>query len=252
MILKTSTPALNSIHNQQLMSLPKLKINGKEIEYVEKTKVLGIILDNQLNFMAHALEKLKACNKKWAFITRGTNRNHGLNIRSLLLLLRTTVLTKLLYAAPLWLKKNIDLYTSFWNRVLMKISGSMLYPQREITEIALHLPPLEIQLEGITAKFMCKVLAGNDFLTPIIYQIDGTNKSALHGQILSLKRFLMWKQNITRGLQEMDISHPEYADLAVYTMKEIQLYQQKIWLEAVENRIKHKKSVQPTKRKFTE
>ena len=39
----------------------------------------------------------------------------------------------------------------------------------------------------------------------------------------------------------MDISHPEYTDLAVYTKKEIQLYQQKIWLEAVENRIKHKK-----------
>ena len=240
-ILKTSTSALNNDPNQQPMSLPKLRINGKEIEYVQKTKVLGIILDDQLNFKEHALEKLKACNKKWAFITRGTNRNHGLNIRSLLLLLKATVLTKLLYAAPLWLKSNLDLYTGFWNRVLMKISGSMLYPQREITEIALHLPPLEIQLEVITAKFMSKILAGNDFLTPIIHQIDGTKKSALHGQILSLKRFLMWKQNITRGLQKMDISHPEYTDLAVYTKKEVQLYQQKIWLEAVENRIKHKK-----------
>ena len=36
-ILKTSTSALNNDPNQQLMSLPKLRINGKEIEYVQKT-----------------------------------------------------------------------------------------------------------------------------------------------------------------------------------------------------------------------
>ena len=75
---------------------------------MEKTKVLGIILDNQLNFKEHALEKLKACNRKWGFITRGTKRNHSLNIRSLFL--KTTALTKLFYAVPLWLKNNLDLY----------------------------------------------------------------------------------------------------------------------------------------------
>ena len=90
------------------------------------------------------------------------------------------------YAAPLWLKRNLEIYKSFWNKALMKVSGAMLFPQRELTEIALHLPPLDIQLEVLTAKFMCKVLSSNDHLSSVIHQIDGTSKSGLHEQILSL------------------------------------------------------------------
>ena len=237
MILQTS--ARTSPH-QQLITPPNLVINGKDIEYVKQTKVLGVTIDHALNFKAHALDKLKACNRKWALITKTTNRNHCLNARSLILLLKTTVLTKMFYAAPLWLKRNLEIYKSFWNKALMKISGAMLFPQRELTEIALHLPPLDIQLEVLTAKFMCKVLSSNDHLSSVIHQIDGTSKSGLHEQILSLKRFLMWKENKSRGLQRLDITLPEYLDMANYTKKEIQTYQQKIWLEGVENRIKHK------------
>ena len=50
----------------------------------------------------------------------------------------------------------------------------------------------------------------------------------------------MWKEEKTRGLQKLDITQPNYVDLANYTKQEIQHYQQKIWLEGVENRIKHK------------
>ena len=133
--------------------LPELIINGKHIKYVKSTKVLGLIIDDELKFKQHAAQKLKECNKKWGLLTKTTNRNHGLNVRSLTLLLKTTVLTKLHYAAPLWLGNNIDCYKLLWNNIIMKISGAMLNPHRELMELALHLPPLEVQLEILNVKF---------------------------------------------------------------------------------------------------
>ena len=241
---------LQTKHCQQSPTLPQLTINRKHIQFVEKTKVLGIIIDSALSFKDHALEKLKECNKRWASITKATNRNHGLNIRSLILLLKTTVLSKLLYAAPLWLKRNLEIYKNFWNKVLMKITGAMLFPQRELTELALHLPPLDIQLEVLTAKFMCRVLSANDLLSSLIHQIDGTSNSGLHEQLLSLKRFLLWKGNQSRGLQKLDITNPEYTDMATYSKEEIQCYKQKIWLEAAENRILQKRVNYEKRREF--
>ena len=101
-------------------------------------------------------------------------------MKSVTLLLKTTVLTKLHYASPLWLGKNLDVYKTFWNNVIMKISGAMLNPHWELTELVLHLPPLEIQLESLTVKFLCKILTSKDLMSSILVQIDETLHSELH------------------------------------------------------------------------
>ena len=150
---------------------PQLQINGQYIRYVKSTKVLGVILDDQLNFNCHAKQKLNECIKKWSLITKSTNRNHGLNIRSLTLLWKTMILTKLMYAAPIWLWKNLETFKSFWQSSFMKIIGAYLYPSRALSEIALHLPPLEILLETQTVKFLCKVLSSDDTLTSTLCKL---------------------------------------------------------------------------------
>ena len=152
---KTEAIILKTKNLSSQIEPPELVINNQHIRYVKQTRVLGLIIDDELKFSQHADQKLKECNKKWGLLTKTTNRKHGLNVRSLTLLLKVTVLTKLHYAAPLWLGKNLDVYKSFWNKVIMKITGAMLYPHRELTELVLHLPPLEIQLETLTVKFLC-------------------------------------------------------------------------------------------------
>ena len=164
-VLKTNDQAFQD-------ELTQLVINGKSIRFVKYTKVLGLIIDDELSFKYHAEQKLKDCNKKWGMLTKSTNRNHGLNIRSLTLLLKTMILTKLHYASPLWLGGHLDLFKGFWNKVIMKISGAMLNPNRQLTELVLHLPPLDIQLEIYTVKFLCKVLGSKDF---VIYIDSHTN-----------------------------------------------------------------------------
>jgi len=219
---------------------PELIINNKTIRYVKQTRVLGLIVDDELNFKEHAQQKLKECNKKWGLITRSTNRNQGLNVRSLTLLLKTTVLTKIHYAAPLWLKENLEVYRAFWNNVIMKVTGAMFNPHRELTELVLHLPPLEIQVETLTVKFLCKAITGNDFISSLLLQIEGTANTELCNKLMTVKRFLIWKDS-THGstrtpVRNWDILTHGNPALPHYTKEEIQLYQQKIWAERIINR----------------
>ena len=151
---KTEAMILKTANESTTHRIPELRINGISIKYVRSTQVLRIILDEKLSFKDHAHKKLSECKKKWGLITKNTNRNHGLNVRSLTILLKGVILTKLLYGAPLWLANNLDCFTGFWNQIIMKISGAMLNPHRELTKIAFHLLPLELQLDADSEVLM--------------------------------------------------------------------------------------------------
>ena len=133
------------------MNSPPLKIGNKTINYVRSTKVLGIWLDEDLIFKEHSRKTVNKCQQKWGLLTKSTSRNHGLNVSIICLLLKTTVLATLHYGSPLWLHKNLYTFKGFWNKVIMKISGATLNPNRDLklTEPALQLPPLNIQLESL-------------------------------------------------------------------------------------------------------
>ena len=89
------------------------------------------------------------------------------------------MLTKLHYASPLWLHDNLEVFKKFWNNVVMRTSGAMLNPHREVTELALHLPPLEVQLNMLTTKFLCKCLTSGDFISSLLLQIEGSQSQFL-------------------------------------------------------------------------
>ena len=108
------------------------------------------------------------------------------------------------------------MFDSFWNDVILKCSGSMYYPHRELTEIALQIPPLEIQLKVITVKFLCKCLTSTDFMNSILHQIDGSLQTQLHQQLQSLKDFLTWK-TATRSRRLLDLIDPSLTEAAHYS-----------------------------------
>ena len=233
-ILKTDNPT--NVNN-----IPELEINGKHINYVKQTKVLGIILDENLEFEQHALQKLKDCNKKWGVITKSTNRRHGLNVRSLTLLLKTMVLTKIHYAAPLWLYTNLHQFKSFWNNAIMKITGAMLFPPRDITEIALQLPPMDIQLDLLTVKFLCKCLTANDNMASIVYQVEGSLSTYFHKQLRAIRNFISWRlKNSTppRNIELLKIGR----NILIYTKELIINYEEHIWMNKVINKIKNEQN----------
>ena len=236
-INKTEAMILKTTNESTTHRIPELRINGISIKYVRSTQVLGIILDEKLSFKDHAHKKLNECKKKWGLITKNTNRNHGLNVRSLTILLKGVILTKLLYGAPLWLANNLDCFTGFWNQIIMKISGAMLNPHRELTEIALHLPPLELQLEMLTVKFLCKCITSEDFMSSVLLQAESSLQKHLPDQLSAIKNFLAWKKDPSRPRgRQVDLLEPSTQLLSHYNKLEIKQYEMFLWAERNKNR----------------
>ena len=237
-INKTEAVILKTGNKTSLHLPPELYINNIKIRYVKSTKVLGLILDEDLNFNMHAKEKYKECKKKWGLLTRSTNRNHGLNTYSLSLLLKVTVLTKLFYATPIWLQRNLSQFKGFWNSIIMKLTGATLNPHRSLSEIALHLPPLEVQAEILTAKFLSKVLTTGDTLTSVLLQIDGSLNREFYHQLTALKRFILWGDQTHQfsRLRNIELCDYRNMDLLHYSISTISQYQQYVWFE---NTVKH-------------
>ena len=159
-------------------------------------------------------------------------RYQGLNTRSLTLLVKTIVLTKLLYAAPIWLNKQISNFSGFWNDIILKCSGATLNPHRDLTEITLQLPPLEVQLEKITLKFLCKSMTQQDFMSSIIVQVDNTRSHMLKAPVKTLKDFIATKLG-KRTSRSIDLLDESVQELYQYNKQEIEQFMFKRWLNMI-------------------
>ena len=244
---KTEAMILKTTNSTNGHSIPELTISGKHIKYVKPTKVLGLILDEDLSFKVHAMKKLNDCRKKWGLLTKSTNRNYGLNVKSLTTLLKVVVLTKLMYGAPLWLARNLDVFKGFWNDIIMKITGAMFNPHRDLTEIALHLPPLDVQLEILSVKFMAKCLTTNDYMKSLLLQAEGSLQKQLQDQLTALKKFIAWKKEPGRiRSRQIDLLEPSNQALAIYSKSEIKEFKMFLWTERIILKMQFKKLVSET------
>ena len=176
-------------------NIPKIKLGDKELMYVSKSKVLGVILDDELSFQHHAKAVLTRCWYAWHQLTLNTTRYNGLNTSTLLILFKTVVLTKLLYAAPVWLYLNFDVFKQFMARAILKILGAQGYPSKMLAEVMLGLPPLQLLAEQVTIKFIMKCLAQQDSTAAIILQVEATPQHVFYNQIWAVKRFIKWRMD---------------------------------------------------------
>ena len=111
----------------------------------------------------------------------------------------------------------------------------MFYPHRELTEIVLQLPPLEVQLEVLTVKFLCKCLTANDMMTNIVHQINGSLNTHLHFQVNSINDYLVWKLKL-RSRRNIDLSDPIIIAAARYNKAEMEDYVKVLWMNRTVNR----------------
>ena len=116
------------------------------------------------------------------------------------MLFKTVVLTKLLYAAPIWLKDNLDTFKDFYARVLLKISGSTHHPPKDLTSVALGIPPLEISYKMVTIKFIIKALTSDPFMQGLVLQLEEAKAHRYQHHIDEIRKFLTW----TTGSNELN------------------------------------------------
>ena len=182
-----------------------LEISGNTINYVKKSKVLGLVVDENLTFRYHAIEKLQSCWYTWNNITRYSNRHKGLNVASLTMLLKALILTKILYASPIWLESNIDIFKNFWSRAVLRLSGSEYHPPRVVTELALQLPPLDIVNKINIVKFCLKCLASNDEMKSVMLQLEDSTSHPWYQHITYLRQYSAWKRKHSRSTRAISI-----------------------------------------------
>jgi len=197
---KNKTECIVIEPQKQPITSCKLKIGSKEVNYVSKSTVLGLVIDDNLNFEHHASTKLSQCWFAWYNIIKNSNRKRGLNASSLTILFNAVVLTKLLYAAPVWMNKNMGKFKDLYSRAILKISGATHHPPREVVSIALNMAPLEIEYELVTIKFLLKAICSDDCMKGLIYQLEESRAHRFQHQVTSLKHYIRWKNQRENGI----------------------------------------------------
>ena len=175
--------------------VPKLRIGHKEIDYVKKSKVLGVYIDDELKYDHHAKAVLKGCWYKWQHLSFKTTRKFGLNTTTLAILFKTAVLTKLLYASPVWLHGNIDVFSNLMSRALLKITGSQFHIPKVVAEVSTNIPPLALNLEILTVKFCLKALTADNNMRPLMMQIEEIPNHPFYLHTIWTRRYLAYKKN---------------------------------------------------------
>ena len=131
------------------------------------------------------------------------------------ILFKTVVLTKMMYAAPIWLQSNVDTFKDFWSRAILKISGSEYNPKRIIVEVATGIPPMNLILEEIGMKFVLKYQTDEVFHA-LFAQIECNRGHPFHSHVQGAMKYVEWKRFLQntpktrRKLTFMEIAPDEF------------------------------------------
>ena len=185
--------------------LPDLAICQKPISFVKKSKVLGLTIDHTLSFQNHAKLKLRDCWLAWNNLCRHTTRIAGLNTSSLSILFKCIVLTKLLYASPVWMDRNLDVYKDLFARMRLKISGSEFHLPKAAAGMLINIPPLDILSTSCTVRFLLKCLTSQDQMTGLVLQLESSPGHPFYRHIAKIRQFVKWNSKSTAAQRNIDL-----------------------------------------------
>ena len=159
------------------------KIGESKINVVSKTKVLGLTMDQDLNFNAHKANLYKNLCLRWVTICRYTSRNWGLNQKVMVRLGQTLLLSSMFYAGIIWMREgHLEKLEKLWYKLLKTSIGAVFNISQIKAEIILGIPPLKILNRVNTTKHYLKI--------NIFQQPDDKLKKTITDNLL-----LGWKAN---------------------------------------------------------
>ena len=107
--------------------LPSTSLIGdNHIKFVEKTKVLGLIMDKNLAYIDHGKEINKKILHRWVSIYKYTNCNWGFRQHVIIRLMEVLMGKCICYAGIVWLnKRSIMEVEGTWYKVLKAATGAV-------------------------------------------------------------------------------------------------------------------------------
>ena len=231
-----------------------VKMGSKEVKKVKETKVLGLIVDEDLKFVSHSKKVFNKISGKWVQICKYTNQHWGFNQKVITQIAKTFFLTSMHYAGLIWINdKNMKYIEQIWYKIIKSAIGATFNIRKSLAEIILGIPPLQIQNKMHTIKYYlklninpCKEERVREFIKRCYREQPQTHiVSDLKNSMRDVFKFLKWKVENYRDIPEEDMHiiqnsrYDEYFKLSTkccsYTKDMITKYTEKIWQSRITN-----------------
>ena len=182
---------------QESQSLPNdIKMGEKTIRIVQKSKVLGLIIDNKLNYEEHSRSIFNQLNNRWVNICKYSNRNWGFNQKVLVRLLQTIFLSKLYYAGHVWINnKNVQDINKLWYKIIKAATGAVFNIKQALAEVILGLPPLLLVNDINKVKHYLKINIQKTRWDQLKDDMEclSTEMNSMKLELTPVFKFLQWK-----------------------------------------------------------
>ena len=87
----------------------------------------------------------------------------------------------------------MDAFKGLWARVIMKLTGSQYHPERNLAELALRFPPLQIRNTIHITKFILKGWCSDPGFISLLSSIDSTVRHSFLSHMQMAKQWVAWK-----------------------------------------------------------
>ena len=155
---KTEIIAFNTAEQNKGLIPQEFLLGGKTIYRVCKTKVLGLTIDEDLTYIPHSQEVLKGLHAVWATLCKYSSRHWGFTQRVMLELVKTLFISKMKYAAHIWMtESNTTEIRKLWYHIIKSIIGAVLNLNQSVAEVILGVPPILIQAKVDGIKHFLKL-----------------------------------------------------------------------------------------------
>ena len=221
--------------------VPTITICGQNIACVDNSPVLGLYIDNKLDWKKQTAVMMKKLWAAWIPIKKFALKSRALKSDSIIYLVKTCLLTKLLYAAPVWLNECHSSFNAIFYDVLKVATGTEYNPSKDLLQCCLNFCPIEIESSIVTVKFLIKNIYQpyywtncdrNDLARNLINAINMQEPKSLKDNIL-MKKYIKFQleqdnmRNNPRSLHSLNIE--EELDKIYYTKKTIEEFKYKEW-----------------------
>ena len=244
---KTEIVCFNVAEKDRSLVPTQFKIGENQIKVVSKTKVLGLTMDQDLNFKDHRDNLYKRLCLRWITICRYTSRNWGLNQRILVRLGETLILSSMFYAGIIWMREgHLEKLEKLWYKLLKTSVGAVFNIRQTTAEVILGIPPLKIINRVNTTKHYLKINIfhqADDKLRDTItdnLMLGWEANPVLKNEIKNVFHFLRWSvENTPEKFSPVDkdiISARDYCQFGklsskscTYTKAQITSYTEQVW-----------------------
>ena len=248
---KTEVICFSTAENDRNLIPVTFKLGESDIQLVHKTKVLGLVLDDKLNFQDHSKFVYKKLCHIWVKICEYSNRHWGFHVKTMLTILKTLFLPTLLYAGHIWMNEhNLKDINSLYYKMIKSTIGAVLNIRQTHAEIILGLPPLSIVTELNRVKHYLKInmtqLPQDRLRCLIKKELSQNAPNCVSHSIKQVFRFLNWKLvNYPDKIETVDVQIIENMDLekffevspdsCKYSKSMILKYSEYLWLKSTKN-----------------